>query len=105
MYQWQLFQIVLAFIDEFYGYDVIYDLIKGEAHVQNCLISDWLVYIYLVGHMIIVCFEWLIGQFWSYDQNNVPWQFSTELSSSGGIVYKKIRLFFAKIVWKIILGS
>ena len=50
-------KLSLQFIDEFYGYDVMYDFIKGEAHVQNCLASDWLVYINLVGHMMIICFE------------------------------------------------
>ena len=34
-----------------------YDLVKGEAYVQNCQASDWSVYISLVGHMIIVCFD------------------------------------------------
>ena len=32
-----------------------YDLIKGEAHVQNCQASDWSIYIYFVGQMT-VCF-------------------------------------------------
>ena len=36
-----------------------YDLIKGEGHVQNCTASYWSVYISQVGHMIIVCFDWL----------------------------------------------
>ena len=34
-----------------------YDLIKGEAHVQNCQASDWSVYVSLVGHMINVCLD------------------------------------------------
>ena len=32
--------------------DVIYDLIKLEAHVQNCKASDWSDCVVLVGHMI-----------------------------------------------------
>ena len=36
-----------------------YDLIKGEGHVQNGTASYWLVFFTQVGHMIIVCFDWL----------------------------------------------
>ena len=61
-------KLSLVFIEKIYGYDVIYDLIKGKTHVQNCLASDWLVYIYLLGHMIIVLNE--SDQLWLYDQNN-----------------------------------
>ena len=57
--KWQLLQIFLAYIGNFLWCDVIYDLIKAGAHVQNCMASDWSVYIYLVGHMITVCFDWL----------------------------------------------
>ena len=38
-----------------------YDLIKGEAHVQNCQASDWSVCVSLAGHMINV----LIDSDWS----------------------------------------
>ena len=31
-----------------------YGLILGEAHVQNCQVSDWSVSVSLVGHMINV---------------------------------------------------
>ena len=36
---------MLAFIEKFLECDVIYDLIKAVAHVQNCMASDWSVYI------------------------------------------------------------
>ena len=79
--------------------DVIYDLIKVKAHVQNCKASDWSDCVVLVGHMIICLFSLtLIGLEWSYDQNKVPLQFSTELSSSGGIFFKRILLFLLKLV-------
>ena len=47
----------LAYIGNIVCCDVIYDLIKAEAHVQNCKTPDWSDCLYLVGHMIIVCFE------------------------------------------------
>ena len=53
----QLFQIYLAYIGNSLWCDVIYDLIKAVAHVQNCMASDWSVFIFLVGHMIILCFD------------------------------------------------
>ena len=34
-----------------------YDIIEGEAHVQNCQASGWSVCVSLVGHMISVCFD------------------------------------------------
>ena len=49
----------LAYIGNILCCDVIYDLIKAEAHVQNCKTSDWSDFLYLVGHMITVCFDWL----------------------------------------------
>ena len=52
--------------------------------MQNCQASDWSVYL-PCGHMTMFSMT-LIGQLWSIDQNNLPWQFSTELSSSGGII-------------------
>ena len=66
----------------------------------------WLVSLYLPCGSHDHCLFWmtLIGQSWSYHQNKAPWQFSTVLSSSGGIFCKKSWLFFMKIVWKIILG-
>ena len=55
--------------------------------MQNCKASDWSDCVVLVGHMITCLFSLtLIGLEWSYDQNKVPLQFSTELSSSGGII-------------------
>ena len=62
------------------------DLIQGESVVQNLLSfllvssvhpdksHDWLLF----------CLT-LIGQSWSHDLIKLPLQFSTELSSSGGI--------------------
>ena len=47
----------LAYIGNILCCDVIYDLIKAEVHVQNCKTSDWSDCIYLVGHMINVCFD------------------------------------------------
>ena len=35
-YLCQFFLTVLAFVDNFYGYDVIDDFIQGESIVQNC---------------------------------------------------------------------
>ena len=53
-----------------------YDLIKGEAHVQNCQASDWSGCIYLCGSHDQCLFRLtLIGQIWSYDQNNLPCSF------------------------------
>ena len=52
----------LAYIGNILCSDVIYDLIKAEAHVQNCKTSDWSDYIYLVGHMIMFV---LIDSHWS----------------------------------------
>ena len=52
----------LAYVGNILCFDVIYDLIKAEAHVQNCKTSDWSDCIYLVGHMIIVV---LIDSDWS----------------------------------------
>ena len=34
-----------------------YNLIEGEAHMQNCQASDCSVCVSLVGHMINVCFD------------------------------------------------
>ena len=76
MFLWQLFQIVLAFIDEFYGYDVMLWPHRGRSSYAK-LTGFWLVCLCsLVGHMINVLF-WLtlIGQIWSYDQNNLPCSF------------------------------
>ena len=59
----------------------------------------WLVSLYLpclVGHMITLFWMTLIGQWWSYDQNKLPWQFSTELSSSGGILCVKNMIILGK---------
>ena len=36
-----------------------YNLIKWEGHVQNCTASYWSFFISQVGHMIVVCFDWL----------------------------------------------
>ena len=51
----------------------------------------WLVSLYLPCGSHDHCSFWmtLIGQWWSYDQNKLPWQYSTELSSSGGILWGK----------------
>ena len=54
-----------------------------------------------VGHLINVGFDWLWLVIWPKQS---AMQFSTELSSSGGIICKKTRLVFVKIDWKIILG-
>ena len=52
----------LAYIWNILCCDVIYDLIKAEAHVQNCKTSDWSDCIYLVGDMIMFV---LIDSDWS----------------------------------------
>ena len=62
----------------------LYDLIQGESVVQNCTASYWSVFVYHdESH-----------QSRSHDLIKLPLQFSTELSSSGGINYLKTRLFF-----------
>ena len=65
--------------------------------MQNCTASYWSVLFTLLSHMTC-CFERLIGQCRSYDLIQLPLQFSTGMSSSGGINCVKSRLFFDVIV-------
>ena len=76
--------MVLAFIDNFYGYGVIDDLIQGESVVQNCTASYWSVFIYPgESHDWLLFCLTLIGQSRSHDLIKLPLQFSTKLSSTG----------------------
>ena len=67
--------------------------------MQNCKASDWSDCVVPCGSHDHCLFSLtLIGLRWSYDQNRMPLQFSTELSSSGGIFFKRILLFLLKMV-------
>ena len=70
-----------------------YDIIQGESVVLNCTASYWSVVFTLVSDMTVILLDsdWSIR---SHDLFNLPLQFSTELSSSGGIIYLKTRIFF-----------
>ena len=64
----------------------LYDLIQGESVVQNCRASYWSVFVYPgESHDWLLFCLTLIGQSRSHDLIKWPLQFSTELSSSGGI--------------------
>ena len=63
----------------------LYDLIQGESVGQNCTASYWSVLFTLTSpHDLLFCLT-LIGQSRSHDLIKLPLQFSTGLSSSGGI--------------------
>ena len=47
----------------------------------------------------------LIGLGRSYDLNKKPLQFSTWLSSSGGIFFKRMWLFLLGLIWNLIEGT
>ena len=51
------FQFYLAYVEISYVYDVIYDLIKREENVSNCIVSYWSFLFTCVSHMTIVYFE------------------------------------------------
>ena len=62
--------------------------------------------VYTVESHDLLLFWWtLIGQCRSYDLIQLPLQFSTQMSSSGGINCIKSRLFFDIIVLFLFLGS
>ena len=64
----------------------LYDLIQGESVVQNCTASYWSV-LFTLGEShdwLLFCLS-LTGLSRSHDLIKLPLQFSTELSSSGGI--------------------
>ena len=65
----------------------LYDLVQGESIVLNCKASYWSVYVYPgeLHDWLLLCLT-LIGQSRSHDLIKLPLQFSTELSSSGGII-------------------
>ena len=62
------------------------DLIQEESVVLNCTASYWSVVFTLVSHMILTVIllhsDWLIRSHYLF---KLPLQFSTKLSSSGGI--------------------
>ena len=68
----------------------LYDIIQGERSVQNCTTSYWSVLLTQISHMHLLLF-WLtvIGQERSQDLIQKPLQFSTGLSSLGGIIWLK----------------
>ena len=64
----------------------LYDLINVESVVQNCTASYWSVFVYPdESHDWLLFCLTLIGQSRSHDLIKLPLEFSTELSSSGGI--------------------
>ena len=71
----------------------LYDLIQGESVVQNCTASYWSVFVHPVeSHDWLLFCLTLIGPIRSHDLINLPLQFSTQLSSSGGINFLKIKI-------------
>ena len=77
----------------------LYGLIQGESVVQNCIAAYWSVFVYPVeSHDWLLFFMTLIGPNRPHDLINLPLQFLTQLSSSGGINFLKSRLFFDKSV-------
>ena len=69
------------------GIITLYNLIQGESFVLNCTASYWSAYVYPGESHDWLLFCWtLIGQSGSHDLIKLPLQFSTELSSSGGII-------------------
>ena len=77
----------------------LYDPIHGESVVQNCTASYSSVFVYPVeSHDWLLFCLTLIGPKSSNDLINLPLQFSTQLSSSGGTNFFKSRLFFDKSV-------
>ena len=71
----------------------LYDLLQGESVVQNCTVSYWSVFVCPVeSHdWLLFCFT-LIGPNRKHDLINLPLQFSTQLSSSGGINFLKTKV-------------
>ena len=70
----------------------LYDLIQGESVVQNWTASYWSMFVYPVeSHDWLLFFLNLIGPNGSHDLIQLPLQFSTQLSSSGGINLLKTR--------------
>ena len=63
----------------------LYDLIQGESVVQNCTASYWSVIYPGESHGWLLFCLTVIGQSRSHDLTKLPFQFSTELSSSVGI--------------------
>ena len=73
----------------------LYDLIQGESIVLNCTASYWSVYVYPdESHDWLLFCLTLTGQYRSHNLIKLPLQFSTKLSSSGGIIFLKTRVFF-----------
>ena len=78
----------------------LYDLIQGESVVLNSTASYWSVSLYPgESHVWLLFCLTLIGQFRSHDIFKLPLQFSTKLSSSGGIVFLRTRVFFDISTW------
>ena len=63
----------------------LYDLIQGESIVLNCTAPYWSVVFTLVSHMTVILLDsdWSIRSHYLF---KLPLQFSTKLSSSGGII-------------------
>ena len=78
MYQWQLFQIVLAFIDEFYVYDVMLWPHQGRRSCAE-LYCFLLVSFHFPSESHDHCLFWLTDwSAWSHDQNNLPCSFQLD---------------------------
>ena len=83
---WQFFLIVLAFIDNFYVYDVIEWPHTGrKCGAKLCSFLLVSVCFPIESHDFLLFCLSLIGPNWSHDLNNLPLQCLTQLSSSGGI--------------------
>ena len=84
---WQFFLFVLAYIEDFYGYDVIMMSFR-ERNVQNCTTSYWSLSFTQMSHMTLLLF-WLtvIGQEGHMTEFKSHCRFSTKVSSSGGFIW------------------
>ena len=70
----------------------LYDFIQQESVVQNCTASYWSMFVYPVeSHDCLSFCLTLIGPYGSHELIQLPLQFSTQLSSSGGINLLKTR--------------
>ena len=97
-YLWQFFLIVLAFIDYFYGYDVVvWPHLGRKCAKLHCFLLVSCVYPGESHDWLLFCLT-LIGQL-GHMLFKLPLQFSTKLSSSGGIIFLKTRVFFDISVW------
>ena len=76
-----------------------YDIIKGDRGVHNCTTSYWSVSFTQMSHMTMLFWLTVTSQERSHDLIQKPLQFSTGLSSSGGIIWliQGYSLLFSKL--------